>query len=56
MRFLRPWLKEPPAAQTLESGVLNLEIFVQVQPDLVILKAGDLAASRDKSRLSGSFS
>ncbi|MDR1920273.1 MAG: ABC transporter substrate-binding protein [Candidatus Adiutrix sp.] len=51
LRFMHPRLAELPSFQGLEGGPPNLEILAQVQPDLVILRAGDCAVNRDETHL-----
>ena len=51
LRVVHPQLVELPSFQAMEGGALNFEVLAQIQPDLVILRAGDCALSRDKTRL-----
>jgi len=51
LRVVYPRLMEIPSFQAMEGGALNFEVLAQIQPDLVILRAGDCALSRDTTRL-----
>ncbi|MDR1395304.1 MAG: ABC transporter substrate-binding protein [Deltaproteobacteria bacterium] len=49
--ILYPGLENLPACQAWEGGALNFETLAKIQPDLVILRAGDCGLSLDEVRL-----
>jgi iron complex transport system substrate-binding protein len=51
IRFLQPDLQNLPSFQGFEGAALNFEALAKIQPDLVILRAGDCTISHDENRL-----
>ena len=56
MKYLHPWLNELPCVNSPSGDILNSEALAAVDPDMVIVRAGDCTVrSSDKAKMERTF-